>query len=97
MIIREMKQVTVSSYNSTLDAYGQQHKSGKADRYVDMVIKIVSQSNINDPRFLDITNLGLTRDTAIKAGNEVLDGTTKYLVMYVIPTSRLTQVLLKRI
>lgn len=95
MINREMKQVIVNVFSNTPDSYGQLHKSTPTGRYVDMMIKNKSIVNVNDPRFIDVTDIGLTKDREIKAGNEVVDNDKTYLVLYVIPSSRLTQVMLK--
>jgi hypothetical protein len=68
-----------------------------------MVCHIYSQDNVQDPRFVDIDVLGLTEERNITVDNEVVISdnnfgipTGTYVVKYVIPTSRLTQVFLKR-
>ena len=68
-----------------------------------MVCKIYSQVNVTDPRYIDIDVIGLTRSSIISDKNEVIISENDYgipvgtyVVRYVIPTSRLTQVLMKR-
>lgn len=92
MINREWKQVVVSAFSDDTDAYGQPHKGTPISRNVNMVIKTKSITNVNDPRFIEVTDIGLTADNQIAAGNEVTYGTKKYLVLSVILSSRLNQV-----
>lgn len=68
-----------------------------------MVCKIYSQQNVTDPRYVDIDVIGLTRSHIISDENEVIINenefnipTGKYEIKYVIPTNRLTQVLMKK-
>ena len=96
MINREMRRVSVVSFTPGTDAYGQKRKKGTSSRDVDMVVKIYSQSNVDDVRHTDVTTIGLTYDNSITDENQiVVDGIT-YNVLYVIPSGRLTQVLMKK-
>ena len=68
-----------------------------------MVCKIYSQVNVTDPRYIDIDVIGLTNNRIISDRNEVVISnndfgipTGKYEVKYVIPSNRLTQVLMKK-
>lgn len=68
-----------------------------------MVCKIYSQVNVTDPRYVDIDVIGLINNRIISDKNEVVISENKYgipegtyIVKYVIPTNRLTQVLMKR-
>lgn len=96
MINREWKQVTVKAFSNTTDEYGQLHKGTPTTHTTDMVVKIYNQSNVANPLYVDVTDIGLTKDNTIVAGNEVIVDTNTYQVLYVIPSSRLIQVLMKR-
>ena len=94
---RELKSVSVISFTTGTDAYGQKRTLGSTNRTVDMVVKIYSQTNVSDVRYCDITNIGLTYDASITDENQiVIDGVT-YNVLYVIPSGRLHQILMKKV
>ena len=94
---RELQSVSVVSFTTGTNAYGEKRKLGSTTRTVDMVVKIYSQTNVSDVRYCDITNIGLTYDASITDENQIIvDGTT-YDVLYVIPSGRLHQVLMKKV
>lgn len=97
MINREWKQVTVITFADELDEYGQKRQKGSSTRQVEMVTKIASQTDTADPRYVDVTDIGLTKDKNISVNNQVsYDGNT-YNVLYIIPSSRYYQILMKRL
>lgn len=94
---RELQPVSVVSFTTGTNAYGEKRELGSTTRTVDMVVKIYSQTNVSDVRYCDITNIGLTHDASITDENQIIvDGTT-YDVLYVIPSGRLHQVLMKKV
>lgn len=94
---RELKPVSVVSFATGTDAYGQKRKQGSTTRTVEMYVKIYAQSNVSDVRYCDVTNIGLTYDTSITDENQiVIDGAT-YNVLYVIPSGRMYQILMKKV
>lgn len=94
---RELKPVSVVSFATGTDAYGQKRKQGSTTRTVEMVVKVYAQSNVSDVRYCDVTNIGLTYDTSITDENQiVIDGAT-YNVLYVIPSGRMYQILMKKV
>ena len=95
--IREAKPVSVVSFTTGTDAYGEKRKLGSTTRTVDMVVKIYSQTNVSDVRYCDITNIGLTYDASITDENQIIVNGTTYDVLYVIPSGRLHQVLMKKV
>lgn len=96
MINNEMKQVQLLSYGSTTDDYGQLRQSTPTSIYIEMMFKIYKQTNTGDMRFVDVEVIGLTKHTAITTSNEIQDGNDIYQVLYVIPSKRYTQVLLRK-
>lgn len=94
---RELKPVSVVSFTTGTDAYGQKRKQGSTTRTVEMYVKVYAQSNVSDVRYCDVTNIGLTYDTSITDENQiVIDGAT-YNVLYVIPSGRMYQILMKKV
>ena len=94
---RELKPVSVVSFATGTDAYGQKRKQGSTTKTVEMVVKIYAQSNVSDVRYCDVTNIGLTYDTSITDENQIIiDGAT-YNVLYVIPSGRMYQILMKKV
>lgn len=94
---RELKPVSVVSFTTGTDAYGQKRKQGSTSRTVEMFVKVYSQSNVSDVRYCDVTNIGLTYDASITDKNQiVIDGAT-YNVLYVIPSGRMYQILMKKV
>ncbi len=94
---RELKPVSVVSFTTGTDAYGQKRKQGSTTRTVEMYVKVYSQSNVSDVRYCDVTNIGLTKDASITDENQiVIDGAT-YNVLYVIPSGRMYQILMKKV
>ena len=62
-----------------------------------MVCKIYSQTNVTDPRYVDVDLIGLTKDKDITDENVIVVGDEKFNVKYIIPSSRLYQILMTRI
>ena len=106
MINNEMRTVTIKHFLETLNDYGEKvlstdsttkakdTKDSINDVTAEMMVKQYSQTNVQDPRFVDVQYIGLTK--AAISINEVvsIDG-TDYMVLYVIPSGRYTQVMLK--
>jgi len=97
MINREWQDVQVLTYSDDLDEYGQKRQGTPTVRIVEMVCKIYSQSNVDDPRYVDVDVIGLTKDKDITDENVIIIGDEKFNIKYVIPSSRLYQILMQRI
>lgn len=96
MINREMRPVSVVSFASGTDAYGQKRKGAQTERTVQMVVKVYNQYNVDDIRYNDVTTIGLTADKDITDENRVIIDNVPYDVLYVIPSTRYQQILMKR-
>lgn len=92
-----MQIVTVKSFPEGKDKYGQTKQGDFTTREVEMIVKVYSQSNTNDIRFIDVTNIGLTKDNNIADGNEIIIGKDTYSVIYTIPSGRLHQIFMKKV
>ena len=94
---RELKPVSVVSFTTGTDAYGQKRKQGSTSRTVEMFVKVYAQSNVSDVRYCDVTNIGLTYDTSITDENQIVIDDATYNVLYVIPSGRMYQILMKKV
>lgn len=96
-MIYDFQKVIVVSFTNEKDIYGQKRVGESDRREVDMMIRPHIQMNVSDVRFVDVTDIGLTRDTAITDANQIISSTGTYNVLYTIPSKRLTQVFLKKV
>lgn len=92
-----MESVVVETYDNTTDSYGQVRKSTPTQRTIQMVLKVYAQTNQQDPRFVDATNVGLTQDKNLSTKDCIVRGNEKFNIMYVIPTPRFNIVFLKKV
>lgn len=97
MYIRDKRIVEVLTYTNERDSYGQKRQSVPTPREVEMDIKIFSQVNVSDVRYVDVDVIGLTYDKSITDANQIKFDDRVYDVKYVIPSSRLNQILMKRV
>lgn len=91
-MIQKMNKVIYRVFDNTKDAYGQL-KRNSTDTEIEMMIRIRSQVNVEDPRFIDCDKIGITTETLVP-GNYIVDN-DNYLIQYVIPSGRFNQVFLK--
>lgn len=97
MINRNKQLVKVISFTSGKDEYGRPRKNGSTSREVEMYVSIYQQRNVEDVRYVEVTNIGLTSDKEITDANQIMINDDKYQVLYVIPSNRLYQVLMKKV
>lgn len=79
------------------DPYGQPQDSFEVIKTANIFISIKSQSNTNDPRFVDTTHTGLTLDKNFKTDYLIKDGDKEYKVMLINPEHRLTTLHLQEV
>ena len=96
-MIYDFQKVEVVEFEDTVDIYGQRRKSEKSRREVDMMIRNYLRMNVNDVRFVDATDIGLSFDTAITDANQIISSSGTYNVLYVIPSKRLYQYFLQKV
>ena len=97
MINREWQLVDVLTYSEELDKYGQKRQGTPTTRNTYMVVKIYSQRNVDDVKYVDVDVIGLTKDKDITTENVIQIGSDKYNVKYIIPSGRYTQVLMYKV
>jgi len=85
-----------ADYDYVVDSYGQLVPSSST-RTAEMALKVYSQQNVQDPRYVDVEMVGLTKDTSIVPGEVVSLAQGDYRVKYVIPTGRWQEILLAKL
>lgn len=91
-IQRELQSATVRGYTMNVDAYGQLEAG--LPRSIELSVKLYSQQNVDDPRYVDVELVGLTKDTSIVPGEVISLAQGDYRVKYVIPAGRWTELML---
>jgi len=94
MINREMEPVEVLTYTE-INSVGQKRMGTPTSRSVEMFIKVNTQNNVADPRYVDCDLIGLTKDYTITTSNVIKYDGIKYNVKYLINTPRYLVVYLK--
>lgn len=94
-IQRELQSATVKGYTMNVDAYGQLEAG--LQRSIELSVKLYSQQNVDDPRYVDVELVGLTKDTSIVPGEVISLAQGDYRVKYVIPTGRWTELMLVKL
>lgn len=97
MINRDKQLVQVVSFIPGKDEYGRPRRNGETNRLVEMYVSIYQKRNVDDIRYVEVTNIGLTADKGITDTNQIIIGDDKYQVLYVLPSRRLYQVLMKKV
>lgn len=95
-ITRELQSATIKTYGTTVDRYGQPVLSD-VTRTADIAFKIYAQQNVQDPRYVDVEAVGLTKDTSIVPGEVITFAQGDFRVKYVIPSGRWTQLMLVKL
>ena len=95
MINREYEEVEVLTY-SGVDSIGQRRMGEPTTKTVEMFYKTYSQTNVADPRYVDIDLIGLTKDFTINTSNVIKIENSKYSVKYTISTPRYLVVFMKK-
>lgn len=96
MINNEMKSVEVLTY-SEVNNVGQKRMGEPTTKTVDMFIKIYSQSNVADPRYLDVDLIALSKDYEISTSNVIKVENDKYNVKFILKTPRYLVLYLKKV
>ena len=96
-ITRELQSATIKAYGLTVDAYGQLEQGTPTTRTADIAFKIYGQQNVQDPRYVDVDAVGLTKDKSIVPGEVISFAQGDYRGKYVIPTSRWQELMLVKL
>ena len=96
-ITRELQSATIKAYGLTTDSYGQLEQGTPTERTADIAFKIYAQNNVQDPRYVDVEAVGLTKDKSIVPGEVISFAQGDYRVKYVIPTGRWYQLMLVKL
>lgn len=96
MINRELQTVKVVSFSDELDKYGQKRQGETTERDSEMVVKIYTQTNVEDPKYVDIDVIGITKDKNISDDNQIKIGDDYYNIKFIIPSGRYNQILMNK-
>lgn len=94
MLNREFRPVKIISFKNGTDKYGQKRKAIKAERTTDMVVKINTQTNVNNPRYVVCDYIGITKDTEIKDSDVCSFDGIECNIKYIIPSGKYNQVIM---
>ena len=95
MINREYQPVKIVTFKDGTDEYGQKRKKIESERTTEMVVKINSQINVNDPRYIDCDYIGITKDKDIKDTDTCSFDNKNCNIRYIIPSGKYNQILMK--
>ena len=96
MINREWVDVSVITFTSGTNAYGQKRQLGQTARTVKMVVHDFEIGNVDDVRYADVVKIGLTRDLNITDENEVVYDGKQYTINFTKKTGKYLQVFMRR-
>lgn len=99
MINNQMHKCALYEKGTGTDKYGKPNNSYVFIRNVFAAIYIKDYKiNESDPRYIDCTHLGLTRDKTLRIDQKIIDIDNKaYIIKYVNNMGRLSQLNLKEI
>lgn len=93
-LTREFEPITIRTYATGVDEYGAINQGTHTDRTIQGVMKLNTQSNVLDPRYIDVTYILITKDNNITDANTVVYNSKEYTIKYLIPTHTYLTVLL---
>ena len=96
LLNREMAAVTLQSFSSELDSYGQRQTAPDTTS-IDMAIKPYAHANVDDPRFDNVEIIGLTKSEVSTMNRIQLGSGDLYEVLHVQPGERFNQVFMRKI
>lgn len=84
------------TYSDELDEYGQQRQSEPTISDVKVIWKLNDQMNVNNPDYVDVDVILLTKDNSVSDSNQIMRGSDKYNIKKIIP-GKYNQIFLKRV
>lgn len=94
MIQYEWQTVKKREYEAILDDLGQKSKGTYTDTNVQMVVKIYSQNNVENPLYTGVQLIGITEDFTISTQNDIVIDNKVYHIKFTIPSGRYLQVMM---
>lgn len=95
MINRDMVQATLLTYDQTLDEYGQPRMNEPSERPVEVTKpKLYQHREVEDIRFQDVTHFSFSYNKTVSDANELVVDGISYLIKFVNPEGRVTQLFL---
>ena len=94
VINRDWIVVKKLTYTNELDEYGQKRQNAPTESDLKVVWKLNNQMNVDNPKYVDIDVIALTKDE-VTDSNQVKKDNDKYDVKWVIP-GKYDQLFLKK-
>ena len=97
MINREKTPISIIRYEDTVDEYGQTKRYIKEEIASEMVVHIYSQTNVTNPKYVDIDYLGIYNPQVnISIDDDIIFNNNQCSVMYIVPANRYNIVYMKK-
>lgn len=97
MINREKTPIIIIHYTDNIDGYGQTKKNVKEKVASEMVVHIYSQTNVTNPKYVDIDYLGIYNPQVnISIDDDIIFNNNQCSVMYIVPANRYNIVYMKK-
>ena len=95
VIQRDWIKVNKLTYSNTLDAYGQKRQEIPTSTEIEVIWKLYNQINVDNPNYVDVDVIILTKDTTINDTNQIVKDDVTYNILKIIP-GKYYQVFLKK-
>lgn len=96
MINREWQTVNLLTYSTTVDEYGQFRTNTPTSKDIEMVVKIFAQTEVDNPKYVNIEKIGITKEKNISTENEIKIDNQLYVVRFIIPSGKYYQILMEK-
>lgn len=95
MVNRELRKVTLVSFEEGPDEYGQQMTKEVGEREIEMTFGLYSHTQSEGPQYQEVNYTGLTKEKELRDDQVVRVDGKDYKILFVNPYGRLTQVFMK--
>ena len=96
LIQRDWIKVNKLTYSNELDDYGQKRQVPPTSTEIEVIWKLYNQINVNNPNYVDVDVICLTKDTTINDTNQIVKDSVTYNILMIIPGKNY-QVFLKKV
>lgn len=97
MINRDLKSVTLLTYNQTLDEYGQLRQDTPTETTIEMAVYDYKHTAYDNMLFEKVELIGITKHSAVTEQNVIRIDTVDYNIASVIKSKRFTEVFLYKV
>lgn len=97
MINRDWQEATVTTLSGAVEyinEWGEPTVPPGQERTIQVYKKIYTQQNVNDPRYVDVDEIALTKDKDVTLSDVLAIAGKSYAVKYIVPSPRYNTLLL---